>query len=252
MAVFSRIKNWVSNEVLTASDLNAEYNNILTNMQPSGIEDQSADVAAMQATANPGTVGSESLATTLAGEIQRLRYKIKEILGTAQWYSAPTRTLAAGSLSVATADLQAGSVTQAKREALPYQLSSSSGSFSTTSTSYVDATNLSVSITTTGRPVFATLVPVVDTTNGSGLFKQMVTAAGSEVFLIKLVRGSTDAGIARIQVFGSSGYQDEENPSIVFIDTPAAGTYTYKIQVKSNGGDGLIGLSRLKLFVYEM
>lgn len=112
MAVYSRIKNWVSNEVLTAADLNAEFNNILTNAQPSGIEDYSADVSTMQSTTDPGGVGSESLATTLAGEIQRLRYAIKRIVGGAQWYSTPSFDLT--NASIGTANIANNAVTTAK------------------------------------------------------------------------------------------------------------------------------------------
>ena len=111
MAVFTRIKTWVSNEVLTASDLNGEFNNLLTNTKPESIEDQSTDVATMQATVDPGGSGTESLATTLAGEIQRLRYKIKQIIGGPYWYSTPVLDLFS---TIATADITDLAVTTAK------------------------------------------------------------------------------------------------------------------------------------------
>lgn len=40
----------------------------------------------MQAVTNPGEVGTESQATTQAGEFERLRFMIRELKGTAQWY----------------------------------------------------------------------------------------------------------------------------------------------------------------------
>lgn len=88
-ATFSRLKNWIA-EVLTYADLNAEIDNILNNLGPAGVDDYSTNVAQMQSTTDPGEVGTESLATSLAGEIQRLRFAIKEIKGTgaAQWYSS--------------------------------------------------------------------------------------------------------------------------------------------------------------------
>ena len=58
------------------------------------MDDYSSNVAQMQSTTNPGGVGSESLATTLSGELERLRYQMQQVTGGAQWYSAPTNNLA--------------------------------------------------------------------------------------------------------------------------------------------------------------
>jgi len=112
MAVFTRVKTWVSNEVLTASDLNGEFNNLLNNTIPESIEDYSTNVSTMQTTADPGGVGTESLATTLAGEITRLRYKIKQIMNGAQWYSTPVGSLSTGGITDST--LASNSVTTVK------------------------------------------------------------------------------------------------------------------------------------------
>ncbi len=115
MATFSRIKIWVSNEVLTASDLNAEFDNIIVNMSPTGIEDASANVSAMQASTSPGGLGTESLATSLLGEIQRIRYVLKRFVNldlTQQWYESATRSFA--DLNVDTADIEDDAVTTAK------------------------------------------------------------------------------------------------------------------------------------------
>jgi hypothetical protein len=87
-ATFSRVKTWIA-EILTASDLNAEFDNILNNLLPAGIDDQSTNVAAMQATTDPYPGGSEVLATDLAGELQRLRYVIGQLTTTTEWYIFP-------------------------------------------------------------------------------------------------------------------------------------------------------------------
>lgn len=92
-ATFNRIKTWVS-EVLETSDLNAEFDNILTNLTPAGMDDASANAAAMQATEDPYPADSESLATNLTGEIKRLRYLIKQITGESEWYIDPDTDLA--------------------------------------------------------------------------------------------------------------------------------------------------------------
>lgn len=89
----ARIKTWTSTEDVTASDLNAEFNNVLLAMQPLLMDDYSTDVTQMQVMTDPGEVGSESKATTLAGEIARLRKLISEITGETQWYESPVASL---------------------------------------------------------------------------------------------------------------------------------------------------------------
>lgn len=92
-ATFSRIKTWV-NEVLYPADLNAEFDNILNNFTPSGMDDYSTNTAQMQSTADPYPGSVESLATSGSGELERLRYVIKQITGEAQWYIDPDTDLA--------------------------------------------------------------------------------------------------------------------------------------------------------------
>lgn len=93
-ATFNRVKTWSNGEVLTASDLNTEFDNILNNLEPSGIDDESSSVATMQTTADPGESGSESLATSLQGEIQRIRHILAEVTGKTYWYESPDASMA--------------------------------------------------------------------------------------------------------------------------------------------------------------
>lgn len=88
-----RVKVWVSTEDVVYSDLNAEFDNVLTAMQPLLMDDYSTNVAQMQVRTDPGEVGSESLATTLAGEIARIRNMLAEITGETQWYTSPVSSL---------------------------------------------------------------------------------------------------------------------------------------------------------------
>ncbi len=88
MPAFSRVKTWASGEVLTAAELNGEFDNIINNFTLTNLDDYSSNVAQMQEIANPGSVSSESLATSLSGELTRLRYMLKAIHGGAQWYAS--------------------------------------------------------------------------------------------------------------------------------------------------------------------
>jgi hypothetical protein len=91
-ATFSRIKTWVA-EILTHTNLNTEFDNILNNLTPAGIDDLSVSNAAMQGTTDPYPGAVISLATSLAGELQRLRYVIAAITGKTYWYEDPDTTL---------------------------------------------------------------------------------------------------------------------------------------------------------------
>lgn len=94
-ATFGRVHTWATDEVIKTADLNAEFNNILNNLDPSGLGGWSDTVGEMQLQTSPGGLGSESLATSLSGELQRLRYVIAQIIGTQVqfWYQPPNISL---------------------------------------------------------------------------------------------------------------------------------------------------------------
>jgi hypothetical protein len=92
-ATFSRVKTWTT-ETLTDSDLNAEFDNILNNLTPAGIDDESASDAAARATTDPYPAAAISKATSLQGELQRLRYIIAQITGETYWYIDPDNNIA--------------------------------------------------------------------------------------------------------------------------------------------------------------
>ena len=250
MAVFTRVKTWVSNEVLTASDLNGEFNNLLNNTIPASIEDYSADVSTMQTTTDPGGVGTESLATTLAGELTRIRYKLKQIIGGAQWYSTPDFDLTG---TLGTSNIADGAITPAKKASLGQQVSSSCSTFNTTSTSYVDVTNLSVTITSTGRPIFVGLIS--DGTGGLGGLQINSNATAGSFASYKIVRDSTDVAFHFVSfsaATGSSFVNIQPVSSLYHIDVVTAGTYVYKLQMKvdSASDNGLTQFA--KLIAYEL
>lgn len=94
MPLFARLKTWTDEENLSDEDLNDEIDNILDHLAPAYIEDYSSTVGEMQTQTTPGAVGTESQATTLAGEIERLRFVIARITGETYWYTAPDASIA--------------------------------------------------------------------------------------------------------------------------------------------------------------
>jgi hypothetical protein len=83
----SILRSWNTGDQLTAPDLTASFVTVgQTNMIPTCMDGDSVNVAAMQAVQDPWPAGSESLATNLKGEIERLRFAIKNLTGWADWY----------------------------------------------------------------------------------------------------------------------------------------------------------------------
>jgi hypothetical protein len=82
-----------SGTVLTAAIYNSDHQNHVVNQNPQMTGGYSDDVAQMQSVWNPGVLGSEDLATSLAGEIERLRYQLRSITGESQWYIQPAINL---------------------------------------------------------------------------------------------------------------------------------------------------------------
>ena len=130
----------------------------------------------------------------------------------------------------------AGKIAGGRNVAVGQQVSDSSGAFSTASGTYVNVTNLSVTITTTGRPVMLMLMSA-----GSPVGYMMT--AGDFGYL-NLMRDTTQ--IAELLV-------ESGNPlpfTSVHLDVVAAGSYTYKVQAKTDGT--LIGIYAMKLVAFEL
>jgi len=114
------------------------------------------------------------------------------------------------------------------------QVSSASGAFSTSSGSMVDVTNLTVTLTTSGRPVLLILQP--DGTN-LGYIGPSKAASATADMILRFARGGVricDWDIA-LAATGSTGVVSQIGPT-VFLDVVAAGTYTYKVQASGTTG----------------
>lgn len=92
--LYSLVATRVTGETITAAKYNADHQNHIDNEIPTMMDDYSASVGQMQSQTDPGEVGTESQPTSLAGELERLRYAINDAKGTTQWYETPATTLA--------------------------------------------------------------------------------------------------------------------------------------------------------------
>lgn len=133
-------------------------------------------------------------------------------------------------------------------------ISATCNAFSTSSTTPVDVTNLAVTITVTGRPVYMGLIP-----DGSGVRAEIAATEdaspssninGQFLFL----RGSTELSRAALFALTVASQGCRVPPgSLWMIDaSPPPGTYTYKLQVALTGTGNTVEVTRCKLVVWEM
>lgn len=152
---------------------------------------------------------------------------------------------------IATANLAANCVTQAKRAALGQQVSSSCGSFTTSSASAA-VTNLTVTITTTGRPVYLALIPD-GSVNDSYIGASRTTGTTAYIGL-QIDRGGGNTWRFNCgQTVGSSSSFSIYYPvsSVFHIDVPSAGTYTYTVYASSSTATS-VAVAYAKLIAYEL
>lgn len=76
--------------VLTATIYNGDHQNHIDNGVPGQLDDFSVNVGQMQSQVSPGTVGAESFATNLGGELERLRFVIAQMRNSTYWYGGGT------------------------------------------------------------------------------------------------------------------------------------------------------------------
>jgi len=118
-------------------------------------------------------------------------------------------------------------------------ISNSSATFSTASSSPTAITNLSVTITTTGRPIFVGLVAA---TSGQSAITVSGTPFAGAVYLFN--------GASQIANYGINPEVSIPTSSIYTIDTPSAGTYTYSAKASISGTS--ISVFNTRLVAYEL
>lgn len=137
----------------------------------------------------------------------------------------------------------ANGITRSNLAAVGQQMSSSCGAFSTSSSSPVSVTNLSVSITTSGRPVI-----IMIQSDGTSNYANML-ASVSTTLQIQIFRGATQIGSYSLP--GFSAQQVSSPGPILFLDAPSAGTYTYSVKAASSGSVP-VQMNYFVLVAYEL
>ena len=175
--------------------------------------------------------------------------------------SITTASLTAGLIQ--TTNLSDGSVTLQKLAARPIETnvpigglarSDTSANFSTTIDSFVDVTNLSVTIITTGRPVFVGLIP--DGSTNASLTRRVGASesGGGAEGEIAFVRDAQTRDAQTIGIMKVHGYSTDWVPPGAFntIDSPGPGMHTYRVQARDSSPGSTVYLENVKLAVYEL
>jgi hypothetical protein len=87
-------KTWALNEILTSTDLNSAFTRTVTSNIASCVTGDSSSVSQMRVTVDPFPGTSASQASTVQGELERLRFQLKAIVGKSYWYEVIDNSLA--------------------------------------------------------------------------------------------------------------------------------------------------------------
>lgn len=201
--------------ILTALIYNQDHQNHIDNQTPQMTDDYSASVAEMRATTNPGAVGSESLATSLSGELERIRYSIQQLHGGAQWYPAKPTLLLLDTATVttsATKDFETAAWFDGTYEELEFVLTDirvqtdndnmwfrvkAGGSYQADVGDYLKILDQ--------QSASSSLVDGISGTNTRGLFMDNIDSATTQVNC-SIIRLITKPDIANLKVFHFDSY----------------------------------------------
>lgn len=223
-------RTYVDGDILSAADYVADHQQHIDNQTPQGTDDYSANVTQMRTITNPGTVSGESLATSLAGELERLRFVLKDIKtkinGSAvlQWYDT-AYAVSIPNGTVTTAKLANGATF------VQYLQGTSSGSGAITTPSDIVA----VPITMTRSRVKV-----------RGTMNLQLVAATANV-TITLRRGATV-----IATYPDFVVASDTSVYIETIDNPGPGTYTYNLNAEKTAGGGSLNKVAAALSLEEV
>jgi len=153
--------------------------------------------------------------------------------------------LAAGSIPVA------NGITRANQAAVGQQVSASCGFFGGQATSPTDITNMSVTITTTGRPVIISVQP--DGGSSSGFFDVNNNTITTAFLFLQLVRDSTVIAVWQLAPPHIANTVIVVPASLYFLDAGAtAATHTYKMQYSVNAATSTAVISQCVIAAYEL
>ncbi len=223
--LYTLLRTYVDGQVLGASDYVGDHQQHITNQNPQSTGSYSTDPSQMAIVTDTGDTGTPSLAGSLAGELERLRFAIKQIKETISasvmpaWFTK-SYTVVVPDHTITTVKLQDGA-TQVQ-----YIRASNNNA---TQVSIFSTVLLTQAITLTRTRVRILGVIHARCQSFGGL-------NGVANFTINIKRGGTIVGQA-IGVAAADGTAGT-NPvmyMVEIVDNPGPGTYTYTLEANNNG-----------------
>lgn len=278
MATLSVTRSYADGEVLVRADLDAFLDDIETFINVTKIDDDNIQTSGITASTKlvngsitsakiknaavttskiaDDAVTKEKIASTVAGA--GLSKTITEELAVNvddSTIEINSDTLRLKDGGITTAKILDANVTKAKLEPLGQQESASSGTY--TNATDTETTVCSVSITTVGRPVMV-LLASADTSDPPTAAIKFSTTSGSIVGISAYLSFCRDS--TRISAHFINGAATVVHPyyympaSLIMIDTPVAGTYTYSLKASLSSTDPtkLLSIINYKLVVVEL
>lgn len=161
--------------------------------------------------------------------------------------------------SVTTAKINALAVTRAKMEAVGQQVSSSSGNAQYSSATEQAVTNLSGTLTTTGRPVWVGLQGAGGTSApGQVHYRNNGVGATGNSAIISFRRASATINQAMVTARDITNSSSDVALSLPcsafwFLDTPSSGANSYEVYGRIATGDsGILSVENCKLVIFEL
>lgn len=209
-------RTYVDGDILSASDYVADHQQHIDNQTPQGTDDYSANVTQMRTTTSPGIVNGESLATSLGGELERIRFVLKDIKtkinGSAvlQWYDVNYTNLP-GNGTITAAKLADGA----------------------THIQYLRNTNGAPGLIGADAVIVSQAIVMTRSRIRIRATVNVALPAATATLVFRLKRGSTT--VATHPSFIASS---DTAVYMEFLDTPGAGTYTYGLFGEMTAGAG--------------
>lgn len=236
------------NTTILSASMNANFNAVATllnstllandNIQAGGISTANlADNSVTGAKLNSNTVDGSTLQYTSS----QLSVKGNGITSTQL-----------SSQCVITSAIADAAVTQAKRAALGQVVATTSGTQNTIGGTFTDLTNQSITLTTTGRPIYLALQPTLQNTGNNAIGTTGVTDNLS-AWLVRFLEDGSE--IAR---FAWSGGKNANNdsyipPALTFIRVGASSaSHTYKAQMMNQSTTGNAFVQNVQLVAFEL
>lgn len=261
---------WITADALAALITSTGADTIGTTMTSTGANAIFADVNASSSVSVCDAIilnGEASAATALFNKITSCSVTVANIIGNAMGASGANHVLSvlSATTSTATAVIMDGLIRGAASAAghLQVALSPAVNFFSSTSTSFIDITGLSCTLTTNGRPVRVALVDdVSQNDNNPGELGVDGTSNTLVSAYFKLLRdGTTRVTNAEVTISALGNGANDLNitlppSSLQGMDVVAAGTYTYSVQGRVNTHTGsanpIFYVRNVKLSAYEL